>query len=194
MYIHKWCTCVYMHWWALQSRGGALVDQPLQRWPTGRSSSPGGGQLLDTSSLEVYKHIQIYVCVYTYICSIYICTNTRVGSPFQGRCAGGSAIPGVAHWWVLRYVYKYIYTHWWTLHFRGGTLLNQPLQRWHTGGSSTPGGGELLDTSPEVESPPMCIYICILEDPPVGLRSTSAPPLKWRVHQCVYIYVYMCSG
>ena len=50
-------------------------------------------------------------------------------------------------------------------------------------------------TSPDVESPPVCVYICIVDDPQVGhpwcRGSTSEPPLKWRVHQCGYIYT--CS-
>ena len=129
MYLHKWCTCVYMHWWALQSRGGALVDQPLQRWPTGRSSTPGGGQLLDTSSLEVYKHIQIYVYVYIYTSAVSTYVHIQglalrfregalVGQPFQGWPTGGSS---------AMYIYIYIYT-----------LVDSPLQRRYTGESATP--------------------------------------------------------
>ena len=89
-----------MHWWTLQSRGGALVDQPLQRWPTGGSSTPGGGQLLETNSLEVYMHIHIYVYKYTHAISTYVQIHwlalrfmggALVGQPFQGWPIGGSS-------------------------------------------------------------------------------------------------------
>ena len=111
--------CIYMHWWALQSRGGALVDQPLQRWLTGRSSTPGGGQLLDTSSLEVYKHIQIYVYVY-----IYIYTHLQYLHMYTYK--GWLSVSGKVRWWVS--------------HSRGGPLVGPPLCVYiyiHTGGLST---------------------------------------------------------
>jgi len=57
---------------------------------------------------------------------VYSNIYTLVGSQLQGRCTGGSATPGVAHWWGLHYTY--MYTHWWALHFRGGALVDQPLQ------------------------------------------------------------------
>ena len=94
-------------WWTSHSRGGSLVDTPLQRWCT------GGPSTLRDDIWGWRPSLWFYVCAYAYDIYIYICIHIHERT-YMGTCIDTHAyicIHTYAHIYVCVYVCICVYDH-----------------------------------------------------------------------------------